>query len=118
MPYSLSGVEVLTNEKIDEVVTRTSPGVYALDRIPGGGFHVNYVGRSDDDLNERLESWVGSKYKWFEFDYATSRKDAFEKECELWHDFGGPKGKLDNEKHPERPNGTNWKCPKCKTFSA
>ena len=71
---------------------------------------------ADEDLNNRLKAWVGSKYKFFKFDYATSPKNAFEKECELWHDYGGPQGKLDNERHPQRPNGTDWKCPRCKTF--
>jgi len=116
MSYSLSGLESLTNEKIDKMVTQTKPGVYVLDRTTGGGFQVNYVGRADTDLNRRLKDWVESKYKYFKFDYATSPKDAFEKECALWHDFGGPEGKLDNDKHPERPNGTDWKCPRCKIF--
>jgi hypothetical protein len=115
MPYTLSALNSLTNEKIDTIVTQTKPGVYVLDKTTGGTFRVSYVGRADKDLNRRLKDWVG-KYKYFKFDYATSPKDAFEKECELWHDFGGPQGKLDNDKHPERPDETNWKCPKCKTF--
>ena len=89
MPYSLSDLASLTNEKIDSLVTQTKPGVYALDKTTGGGFQVCYVGRADTDLNRRLKDWVG-KYKYFKFEYATSPKDAFEKECELWHDFGGP----------------------------
>lgn len=115
MPYSLSALDSLTNEKIDSLVTQTKPGVYALDKTTGAGFQVSYVGRADIDLNRRLKDWVG-KYKYFKFEYATSPKDAFEKECELWHDFGGPQGKLDNDKHPERPDETNWKCPKCDIF--
>lgn len=98
------------------MVTKTSPGVYVLDKTTKGSFQVNYVGRADTDLNGRLKDWVGTKYKYFKFDYATSKMDAFKKECELWHNYGGPKGKLDNKKHPERPDKTNWKCPKCKIF--
>jgi len=116
MPYALSELKALTNENIDKVVTKTSPGVYVLDRTTGGGFQVNYVGRAEKDLNARLKDWVGTKYKYFKFEYATSPKNAFEKECEIWHDYGGLEGKLDNEKHPERPDGTDWKCPKCKKF--
>jgi hypothetical protein len=115
MPYSLSALATLSNEKIDELVTQTKPGVYALDKTTSGAFKVSYVGRSDTDLNDRLKKWVG-KYSYFEFQYATSPKDAFEKECELWHDFGGSEGRLDNEQHPERPNGSDWKCPKCNIF--
>jgi hypothetical protein len=116
MPYSLSDLNRLSNEKIDAVVTRTAPGVYALDPTERGAFVVKYVGRSDDDLNKRLKDWVGTKYVYFKFDYATSPKNAFEKECELYHDNGGPEGKLDNEIHPRRPDGTDWKCPRCKTY--
>ena len=116
MPYSLSELKSLTNINIDLVITQKKPGVYVLDATSTGGFQVNYVGRADSDLNRRLKDWVGSKYKYFKFDYATSPKDAFEKESELWHDFGGPQGKLDNEKHPERPDEAGWKCPRCKMF--
>jgi len=112
----LSNLAPLTNEKIDENVTRTSPGVYALDKTTTPGFHFDYVGRADDDLNARLKSHLGSEYRYFEFDYATSPKDAFEKECELYHDHGGPEGKLDNKVHPARPAGSGWKCPRCKVF--
>ena len=110
MPYKLSELASLTTERIDAVVTQTKPGVYVLDKSKTGAFQVNYVGRADDDLNKRLKDWVG-KYSYFKFEYATSPKDAYEKECELWHDFGGAEGKLDNKIHPDCPKGTNWKCP-------
>jgi len=121
MPYSLSELGSLTNEKIDQMVKKKSPGVdvpgvYVLDKSSTAPFHVDYVGRSDDDLNARLKTHVGSVYKYFKFDYATSPKNAFEKECELYHDFGGPQGKLDNKVHPDRPAGSGWKCPKCTIF--
>lgn len=116
MPYSLSKVIALTNKRIDEMITRTAPGVYVLDKTTKGSFHVSYVGRSDDDVKGRLKDWVGTEYKFFKFDYATSPKNAFEKECELWHDYGGPEGKLDNKIHPDRPEDTDWKCPRCKIF--
>lgn len=45
-------------------------------------------------------------------------KAAFEKECALYHDFGGPQGQLDNEVHPARPEGTDWQCPRCDVFRA
>ena len=113
MPYSLSSLEDLRNEKIDQVITRKSPGVYALDKTMKGRFHASYVGRSDDDLKARLKTHVESEYKYFKFDYATYSKNAYEKECELYHDFGGPEGKLDNKSHPDKPTNSGWKCPKC-----
>ena len=111
MTYSLSEWFYLSNERIDEKVTRTSPGVYTLD-VKEGSYKVCYVGRSDDDLNERLKDWVESTYSFFQFDYATSPKNAFEKECEIYHDKKPP----DNKIHPGRPNGTDWKCPRCDIF--
>jgi len=58
----LKGPYPLTNDEIDRIITQTSPGVYALDRENSSGtFIVNYVGRSDDDVNDRLKDWIGSK---------------------------------------------------------
>lgn len=111
---NMKGSYELTNEKIDEVITKTSAGNYALGYEKEGTFYVNYVGRADSDVNGRLKKWVDS-YKKFKFSYATSPKAAFEKECENYHDFGESKS-LDNKIHPDRPNGASWKCPKCDTF--
>jgi hypothetical protein len=55
----MGGCYPLTDEKIDEEVTRTEPGNYALGYLDGGTFVVFYVGRSDSDVNARLHSWVG-----------------------------------------------------------
>lgn len=109
----------LTTKSVEDKVTKVSPGVYALDRRDiSGKFYVNYVGRSDRNVRERLLKWVGTKYKKFKFDYFDSPKAAFEKECTVYHDFGGPEGKMDNENHPQRPEGTDWQCPKCDIFKS
>lgn len=107
-PYKLDG------ETIDAKVTKKSPGNYALGRKDDEGtFLVGYVGRADSDVNARLKSWVGkTKRPLFKFSYATSAKAAFEKECNNYHDFNPPS----NDVHPDRPNGTNWKCPRCDIF--
>jgi len=110
----MEGSYELTAEAIDSVVTRTSPGNYALGYISNSTFIVRYVGRSDTDVNYRLKYWVNdTRFKQFKFSYATSPKAAFEKECKNYHDFGGDKGKLINNEHPQRPEGTDWKCPIC-----
>jgi hypothetical protein len=104
----LNGPYTLTADKIDEIVTKTSAGTYALDRSDGtDGFKVYRVGRSDKNLNARLKSYVGGKYTRFKYGYNSSAKAAFEKECELYHDWNPP----DNAIHPDRPDGTDWKCP-------
>ena len=110
----MKGSYAFTSAKIDEVVTKTSAGNYALGytKEDGGTFIVECVGRSDTNLNEELKARLSYKYKRFKYSYATSPKDAFEKECRNYHVFGESKN-LDNKYHPSRPNGTNWKCPVC-----
>ena len=56
----MSGSYPLTNEAIDERLTRKSPGNYALGYLDSGTFMVFYVGRSDSDLRHRLHEWVGA----------------------------------------------------------
>jgi hypothetical protein len=55
----MRGCYPLTDEEIDEEVTRVSPGNYALGYVDDGRFVVFYVGRSDSDVNHRLHSWIG-----------------------------------------------------------
>lgn len=108
----MNGPYSLTSTNIDAHVTKTSPGAYELFASYSGP--VKYVGRSDTDLNGRLKQWVG-KYSHFSFEYCSSPKAAFEKECTLYHHYGGS-AKLDNTNHPQRPSGSNWKCPICSIF--
>lgn len=108
-PYSLD------KNTIDRVVARRSPGAYALGKQKGDSFYVSYVGRSDQDVHERLQDWVGH-YAVFKFEYYPTAQAAYEKECLLWHDFGGDRGTLNNEVHPARPRGTGWQCPRCDAF--
>jgi hypothetical protein len=110
----LRGPYTLDSETIDKEVTRTSAGAYALGKVNDNTFYVSYVGRSDDNINRRLKEWVGNKYSKFKYEYYASPKAAFEKECNLYHDFG--EKELDNEVHPKRPDGTDWQCPRCRIF--
>ena len=114
----MTGPYDLTPNKINAVVAQASPGNYALGHKSDDTFYVSYVGRSDSDVRGRLLSWAGkkSKYESFKYAYASSPKAAFEKECRNYHDFGGSK-KLDNGSHPDRPDGTDWKCPVCNIFA-
>lgn len=111
----MTGPYELTKENIDNNVTRTSAGNYALtNSVVNGKFVVEYVGRSDSDVNARLKTWVG-KYKHFKFTYASSPMNAFERECRNYHEFGESKS-LNNSIHPDRPENTNWKCPLCDLY--
>ena len=55
----MHGSYPLSDEAIDNVLTRTSPGNYALGYMDGTTFIVFYVGRSDSDVRRRLHDWVG-----------------------------------------------------------
>lgn len=101
------------NETIDETVKHTAPGNYALGATNAGGtFIVKYVGRSDVDLNQELKVRLDKGHPQFKAAYASSAKEAFEKECSNFHDFGGTKS-LENEIHPAKPKNSNWRCPYC-----
>jgi hypothetical protein len=112
----LHGPYSLTTQNVDAVVRGKGPGAYALGYTGENGvFTVSYVGRSDEDLNARVKDWVGTKYREFKYGFLDSAKLAFEKECQIFHDFGET-ALLDNDIHPARPKGSDWKCPRCKTF--
>lgn len=109
---NMEGSFLFTSEDIDKQVTRKSPGNYALSYSNDGTFSVNYVGRSDTDLNRRLKEHLGSGYKRFKYSYASTPEEAFDKECRNYHDFT-PR---DNGNHPDRPRGATWRCPQCSIF--
>ena len=71
----MNGAYPLTDEAVDETVTRTSPGNYALGYMDGTTFMVFYVGRSDSDVRQRLHEWVGAPSSYER--YAPSAKAAW-----------------------------------------
>jgi len=74
-PLEMSGSFPLDDAMIDEVVSRTSPGNYALGYMDGGTFVVFYVGRSDADVKRRLHEWVGAPSRYAR--YAPANRAAF-----------------------------------------
>lgn len=108
----LLGPYRLTFDGINGAVARQSAGVYALGRSdPAGNFQVKHVGRSDTDIRGRLYECIGSDTL-FKFSFYATAQAAFEKECELFHDFSPPANRI----HPGRPKGTTWDCPRCRIF--
>ncbi len=108
----LRGPFSLTDQVIDQEVDERQPGAYLLeDSTDLVNFRVVYVGRSDSDVNNQLHVHVGS-YKRFRYTYCSSAQAAFEKECGFFHDFEPQ----NSPAHPQRPAGTDWKCPHCSLF--
>lgn len=113
----MHGPYALNNSTVNIQVTQTNAGNYALGYVNDKDvFVVQYVGRSDSNVNYRIKTHVGEGYKKFKYSYATSPKAAFEKECRNYHDFGGPDGKLENKYHPDRPANSGWECSVCPIF--
>lgn len=110
----MKGPFEIDTETIDGEVSETSAGNYALGKKnDNGGLTVHYVGRSDDDLNDRLNDYVDHNiYTHFKYSYAGNPKAAFEEECRNYHDWK----KLDNDIHPRRPKGKDYQCPNCDNF--
>ena len=109
----LQGPYRLSFDGIDAAVTQKSAGVYALGyHDTQGRFCIRHVGRSDSDLRGRLLDTIGSDTL-FKYGYSASAQTAFEKECQLFHDFSPPANRL----HPDRPKGTTWRCPRCQMFA-
>ena len=71
----MSGSYPLNNEAIDEMLTRTSPGNYALGYMDDTTFVVFYVERSDSDVRQRLHDWVGAPSRYDR--YAPASKAAW-----------------------------------------
>jgi len=108
-PYRLVDYEI--NQNIDRC-----PGTYVLGYINQENlFAIKYVGRSDIDLNKRLHDWIGENYSSFKASCFNTAKEAFNRECQIYHDFGGSE-RLDNKEHPDRPDNANWECPICDIF--
>lgn len=106
----------LTEEEVDRHVVYGLAGVYLLLKFNTelGRYDVQYVGRSDSNLNVRLKQHCSEEYGAFRFEYAFSAEEAYRKECSYYHFFGGNQV-LDNEYHPDAPKGLAEKvfCPYC-----
>ena len=109
MPNSgLFGPFDLTADGVSNQVTGTGPGAYALGTLKNDGlFYIDYIGRSDDDLAARLQDHVPTSYPHFKYAFYPSALAAFNKECQLYHEFKPTANKV----HPARPKGTRHPCP-------
>lgn len=96
-------------ETISRAVEEDKIGNYALGEVRDNKFYPAYVGRSDSDLRAELKAKLTTKSttrRRFKFSYASSPKQAFDKECRNYHDFN----ELENENYPARPEGQKYPC--------
>jgi hypothetical protein len=101
----LNGNFDLTKDTVDRIVSN-KPGAYLLGKKNSDGtMMVHYAGRSDYDLNARLKNHVDN-YPAFAFINLDTRKQAYDKECWLYHTFN-PR---DNSVHPAKPSDTSYTC--------
>lgn len=105
----LHGPFALVYDVVDAEVAERHPGTYVLGYIDDmGRFCINFVGSSPTDLKSKLKERIGTA-QYFKYRHFASDRAAFEKECELYHQFL-PSG---NFLHPDRPPNTTWQCPRC-----
>ena len=115
----MEGPFQLAHGVIDVVAGDPQPAVFLLRRIETTPEFAHYRGRlgrtrSGESLAQALTRFVGSAYRVFWFEHASSAGAAFQRECRLWHELDGPVGVLDAPCHPQ-PLGTDGPrcCPVC-----
>ena len=111
MPQSgLQGPYPLTETTILNLIVNaedwSSAAVFALGEVKNKKFLIRRVGHSDGDLANDLRHYL-STYGAFRFRFCGSTRKAYDKECQLYHQFK-PK---DNHKHPTKPKNTKFTCP-------
>lgn len=110
------GPFALTDAEVNKIVPENVMGNYAFlqKKWLAGEYIVRYVGRSDSDLKKEIKQQMRTDRAkgctHFKYSIAKSVKEAFEKECRNYHDFGG-NTKLHNKNHPDKPDGTEYECP-------
>ncbi len=84
----------------------SSASVFALGEITNKKFVIKKVCHADGDLSMALKSYMGT-YEAFRFRFYRSTRSAFNKQCQLYHQFSPS----DNLEHPTRPINTRFTCP-------
>ena len=89
LPIAMKGPFRLEHATINREVAERRSGVYVLISEHNTTGQLEYVGRADGDLNERLQDLVNS-FGWFFFAYADSASDAYQKESALYTHVNPP----------------------------
>lgn len=108
----MNGSYSFDSNTVKSTVSEDKIGNYALGYVKENTFHIEYVGRSDTDLQgELIIRIVTHPHPSFKFSYAASSNEAYRKECQNYHDFSPH----ENEIHPASPAGMNLQCHVCGT---
>lgn len=91
-----------------------SPGAYVLGDWEAGAFRIGYVGRSDEDVRQRLAGHERlGEFGYVIVRYAPGAVEAFWSECEFWHACHQTGITVVNRIHPAAPRGSGLACPYC-----
>lgn len=116
MNFGLSKPFPLDPATVERIIKLKAAGNFALGKLNDSGeFVAEYVGWSGSDIKSEIVAMLNSGYTAFEYSYALTPKDAFERDCRIFHDLGGDII-LDNKEHPARPERVKWRCPLCDIY--
>ena len=102
--------ESTIQKEVDGSSDWSSASVFVLGGIRKGAdgklrFHIKKVSHVDGDLGKELRKFIG-KYSGFRFKFCRSTRNAYDKECEIYHNFKP----IENIKHPVKPKNTKFYC--------
>lgn|GEM_PF-1365619 len=103
--------EETIKREVDNGADWSSASVFVLGGIRKGDdgkprFQIRFVSHVDGDLGQELRKYIG-KYKGFRFKFFRSTHNAYDRECQIYHDFK-PR---ENTQHPTKPKHTKFLCP-------
>ena len=109
---SLNGPFELCEQEVDSRIPEDVIGNYLLGyrHCHDNLFNVLYVGYSED-LNAGLKKHLGD-FSLYKFKREGSLYAAYMNVCKFYHVFT-EESFIINDRHPEAPLGSNWKCPFC-----
>lgn len=110
---TMEEVYPLNANTIDRLIQPNTIGNYVLGYRVDETIQIEYVGRSDTDLNRDLHEHLDDPYDAFMFSIQNTPTAAYIEECWNWHGCDGDQGKLENKIHPDKPEGCESTCPVC-----
>ena len=103
--------ELTIQKEVDGSPDWSSASVFVLGGVRQGvdgklRFHIKKVSHVDGDLGKELRKFIG-EYSGFRFKFFRSTRNAYDKECQIYHNFKP----VENVEHPIKPKNTKFSCP-------